>query len=144
MLEISRKLPGNCVRAKNSQGSRPDTSTHYATQTILIWVLWTCVVGWCPWLSCTEHTTCVSHPGLPRTFPETSRKRPGGPGGGAPGDEDGCTGRIGLGRPPKSIRDDIPPPLDLSMLQLQQEDSLSTAFDEDKLHLLHSNDTEDY
>jgi hypothetical protein len=97
MLEISRKLPGNCVRAKNSQGSRPDTSTHYATQTILIWVLWTCVVGWCPWLSCTEHTTCVSHPGLPRTFPETSRKRPGGPGGGAPGDEDGCTGRIGEG-----------------------------------------------
>jgi len=80
------------VRAKNSQGSRPDTSTHYATQTILIWVLWTCVVGWCPWLSCTEHTTCVSHPGLPGTFPEPSRKLPGGPGGGAPGDEDRCTG----------------------------------------------------
>ena len=39
---------------------------------------------------CTEHNNYVRYPGI---FPETSRRRPGGPGGGAPGDEDGCTGR---------------------------------------------------
>jgi hypothetical protein len=46
--------------------------------------------GLVPLAICTEHNNYVRYPGL---FPETSRKRPGGPGGGALGDEDGCTGR---------------------------------------------------
>ena len=40
--------------------------------------------------TCTEHNSYVRCPGI---FQETSRKHPGGPGVGAPGDEDVCTGR---------------------------------------------------
>jgi hypothetical protein len=50
---------------------------------------WAGVLG-CPAQS-TPHASAI------QVFQEPSRKRPGGPGGGAPGDEDGCTGRIGEG-----------------------------------------------
>jgi len=82
------------VRANNGQGSRPDTSTHCSTQSALR-LLRLGLRGELVSLAiCTEHNIYVRHPG---TFLETSRKRPGGPGGGAPRDEDGCTRRVGEG-----------------------------------------------
>jgi hypothetical protein len=45
--------------------------------------------GLLPLAICTQHNSYVRYPGI---FPESSRKRPGGPGGGAAGDEDGSTG----------------------------------------------------
>ena len=44
--------------------------------------------GLLPLAICTQHNSYVRYPGI---FPESSRKRPGGPGGGAAGDEDGST-----------------------------------------------------
>ena len=45
--------------------------------------------GLLPLAICTQHNSYVRYPGI---FLESSRKRPGGPGGGAAGDEDGSTG----------------------------------------------------
>ena len=82
------------MRANNGQGSRPATSTHCSTQSALR-LLRLGLRGELVSLAiCTEHNIYVRHPG---TFLETSRKRPGGPGGGAPRDEDGCTRRVGEG-----------------------------------------------
>jgi hypothetical protein len=82
-----------CGSQRWGQDSRPDTCACSATQdysqTTQTW-LHGLHGGLVPLATCTEHNSYVRCPGI---FPETSRKRPGGPGVGAPGDEDGCTGR---------------------------------------------------
>ena len=105
---VSQMLPGTCLIC-----SFPETSgkqcgsyrwvkaacqthlvTHCATQTALTLLRLGLSGRLVRLAACTEHNSYVSPPG---TFLETSRKRPGGPGGGTPRDEDGYKRRDGQG-----------------------------------------------
>jgi len=92
------QFPGNfretVWKLSLGQGSLPNTSTHCATQTALTLLRLGLSGRLVRLAACTEHNSYVSPPG---TFLETSRKRPGGPGGGTPRDEDGYKRRDGQG-----------------------------------------------
>ena len=93
---IPRKNPGNNVGA--SVGARAAGQTHLLVLLLRLLSDYSDLASWLAWWAgalgylhrLTEHNSYVRCPGI---FQETSRKHPGGPGVGAPGDEDVCTGR---------------------------------------------------